>query len=197
MVKRRETRSGPALLAALSLLLAAAPAAAAPDPAGALRAAVDMPLRAAGSALGGVGLVAASLIGLAGDVVHLLDDNRLTEPLLGGVFSDAVYRGALLVSGVSTATLEALRGEDIERLPEARASYLEAAPGVGRMDTALTGGAALTLAVGDLVAWPGLVVMRLVGAEGTAERLVAARDDARVSALGPSPLPAADTQVRQ
>jgi hypothetical protein len=186
----RRPLAGLALLAALAWL--PLPAAGAPDPAGALEAAVDMPLRAVGSALGGVGLVGASLLGLAGDALHAIDANRLTRPVLRGVFSDVVYRGAWLVSGVSTSALEALRGEDIERLPEARAAYLEAAPLVGRLDTALTGGAALRLAAGDLVAWPALVVLKLVGAENTAERLAASRTDARVSALGPSPLPSSD-----
>lgn len=188
MVANRETRPWLALLSVLSLALAPVAARAAPDPAGALEAAIDMPLRAAGSALGGVGLVAASVLGLAGDAVCAIDGNRLTRPLLRGAFSNLVYRGALLVSGVSTGTLEALRGEDIERLPEAQATYLAAAPLVGRMDTALTGGAALTLAVGDLVSWPALVVLRLIGAQASADRLAAHRYDARVSALGPSPL---------
>ncbi len=193
----RETRAqltrrvGPIRVAlALILVLAPAGARAAPDPAGALEAAIDMPLRATGSAVGGVGLLAASLLGLAGDLVRSVDGNRFTRPVFRGVFSNLVYRGALGVSSGSTGLLEALRGEDIERLPEAHASYLGAAPWVGRADTALTGGAALRLAVGDLLSWPALVVLRGVGAEGLAGRLDAARTDARVAALGPSPLPA-------
>ena len=173
----------------LGLLVLPGNAGARPDPPGALVAAIDMPLRVTGSAIGGVGLIAAALLGTAGDLVRLVDGNRFTEPVFRGVLSGAVHRGALLVSSASTGVLEGLRGEDVERLPEAHATYLEADPFVGRVDTGLTGVSALALAIGDLVAWPPLVVLRLVGAEETADRLAAARDDARVSALGPSPLP--------
>lgn len=166
---------------------------AAPDPGAALEAAVDMPLRSIGSALGGVGLLGASLLATAGDAVHLVDANRLTRPVLRGVVSGSVRRGALAVSTASTSLLEALRGEDIERLPEAHATYLQAEPFTGRVDTALTGGAALRLAVGDLLSWPALVVLRGVGAEGWADRLDAARTDARVAMLGPLPLAADPT----
>jgi len=183
------------LLLASALALPSGAAAAWPDPPGAVSAAIDMPLRAGGSAIGGLGLIGASLVALAGDAVAVVDANRWTEPWLRGAASGVVHRGALLVSTVSTSALEALRGEDIERLPEAHAAYLSAAPGLGRMDTALTGGAALRLAAGDLLSWPPLVVLRLVGAERTADRLAASRLDARVAALGPSPLPAGGVPV--
>ncbi len=178
-----------ALLLAGALAAPTGAAAAWPDPPGAAAAAIDMPLRAGGSAIGGVGLIGAALVALAGDALPAIDPNRWTEPRLRGAASGVVHRGALLVSTVSTSALEALRAEDIERLPEAQAAYLSAAPGVGRMDTALTGGAALRLAAGDLLAWPALVVLRLAGAAKTADRLSASRLDARIAALGPSPLP--------
>jgi len=196
VVGERENRTAIAVLLLLGVLAMPGGAAAGwPDPPGALAAAVDMPLRAVGSAIGGVGLVGASLVALAGDAVAVIDANRWTEPWLRGTASGVVHRGALLVSSASTSALEALRGEDIERLPEAHAAYLSAAPGVGRLDTALTGGAALRLAAGDLLSWPPLVVLRLVGAEQTADRLAASRHDARVATLGPSPLTGRDAPV--
>jgi len=180
------------LCSALSgLLFLASPTharAAWPDPVGAIQAAIDLPLRAVGSAVGGVGLVAAGGIALVGDGVRLVDGNRWTEPWTRGIVSDLVYRGARAFSMTSTGVLEALRREDIERLPEALATYDSAAPFVGRLDTALTGGSAMALAVGDLVCAAPLAILRLVGARETAERLEQSREDARVAALGPSPL---------
>lgn len=172
-------------------LAALAPAGvrAAPDPLGATAALARAPLVVAGDLCGAAGLASAATIALAGDALAVVDDNPLTRPLLRGTASGLVYRLALATSWIGTGALEGLRGEDIERLPEAPATYLEAAPGVGRVDTLLDAVGAGRLAVGDLTSAPLLVLLRAVGATGTADRLARARHEARVSALGPDPLP--------
>lgn len=169
--------------------LAPAGARAAPDPLGATAALARAPLVVAGDLCGAVGLASAATIALAGDALALVDDNPLTRPLLRGTASGVVYRLALATSWIGTGALEGLRGEDIERLPEAPATYLEAAPGVGRIDTLLDASGAARLAVGDLTSAPLLALLRAVGATGAAERLAQSRKEARVSALGPDPLP--------
>ncbi len=169
--------------------LVPAGAGAAPDPAGAARALAHAPFVVAGDLCGAAGLASAAAIALAGDALALVDDNRLSRPVLRGVASGLVHRVALAASWIGTGALEGLRGEDIERLPEARATYLEAAPGVGRVDTLLDAGAALGLAAGDLASAPLLALLRAVGAGATADALELQRKEARVRALGPDPLP--------
>jgi hypothetical protein len=165
--------------------------AAAPDPVGALVDLARAPLTVSGDAIGGVGLCAAAAIATAGDAVALVDANRFTRPLLRGLASGFVQRAALVVSWTSTGALEALRGEDIERLPESSATYLEAAPFTGRLDTLTDGLAAGRLAIGDLLHAPLGVGARLVGARASADRLAVRRAEARTNALGPLPLPPA------
>jgi len=177
------------LLATLVSALPAGASAAAPDPVGALVELTRAPLVVAGDAVGAVGLCAAAGIATAGDGIALVDANRFTRPVLRGVASGLVHRAALAVSWTSTGLLEALRGEDIERLPEAPATYLEAAPGTGRLATFLDGVGAGRLAIGDLLHAPLAVGARLVGARDTAERIAVRRAEARTDALGPLPLP--------
>ncbi len=177
------------LLAALVLALPATASAAWPDPVGALVDLSRAPLVVTGDAVGAVGLCAAAGIATAGDAIALVDANRFTRPLLRGIASGLVHRAALAVSWTSTGALEALRGEDIERLPEAPATYLEAAPGTGRLATFLDGLAAGRLALGDLLHAPLSVGARLVGARASADRLAVRRAEARTNALGPLPLP--------
>lgn len=174
----------------LLLLLAVLPARgrAGPDPLGAVTALARGSSRTAGDLIGGAGLVGAAGIALVGDAIALLDDNRLTHPVLRGAMSGATRRAALVVSWTSTAALEALRGEDIERLPEALETYRSAAPFVGRLDTALSGASALGLAIGDLSYAPVLSLLVLAGADDRASALARRRIEARIEALGPEPL---------
>ncbi|HKC51930.1 MAG TPA: hypothetical protein VKF60_14125 [Myxococcota bacterium] len=170
---------------ALLLLAIAAPAHAAPDVGGALRALVATPFRVTGDLVGAGGLVAAAALGLCGDGISLVDANRWTEPILFGVGSGAVRHLALGLSQGATGALEGLRAEDIERLPEARAAYLENAPGVGRVDTALTGLGALRLGVEDALTGPAVFALRAVGARAAANRVTDWTRDERIRALGP------------
>ncbi len=156
-----------------------------PDPLGAAGSLVRGPLRVAGDVTGGVGLCLASGVALVSDGVSFIDSNRVTRPLLHGAVSRGGYYAALGISHASTGLLELLRGEDIERLPEHRATYLAAAPGYGRWTTFATGLSALKLGVGDGLATLPLVVLHAVGAEGWATRLEQNREEARTRALGP------------
>lgn len=170
---------------------AAGPAAGQPDPRGALAALARAPATLAGNALGSAGLVGAASLGLAGDAVSAIDHNRLSRPLLHGFASRSLHGLALVVSWSATGALELLRGEDIERLPEAPATYLAAAPTAGRLDTLLAGAGALRLALGDVLAAPVLAVLSAAGARERAARLRQRRHEARVRALGPDPAPTA------
>ena len=181
----------------LLLLAAGGDARAASDPGQAWAELVGTPLRATGDLAGAAGLVSASVIGLAGDAVGLLDATWVPPGPLDGWVSGPVHRLAMAVSWTGTSVLEALRGEDIERLPEAPATYRTAAPGRGRLDTFLTGIGALRLAVRDLVTGPGLALLTLVGAEEPAERLARSRDEARTRLLGPLPVARAGSDVQR
>jgi len=198
--RTRKSRLRRSLLALASVLLLAPTGAAAhpshapdslsrrPDPGGALQAAVQAPLRTLGDWIGGVGMLAATGLALSADLIHTLDHNRWTAPWLHGVASGALVRIAWGVSASSGAALELLRWEDIERLPEARATYLRAAPFVGRLDTALSGAAALRLGCGDAAFGVPIAVLRLAGLRGAADHLAQGRIEARIVALGPTAL---------
>jgi hypothetical protein len=143
------------------LLLLAGRAAAGPDPEGAVRALVATPFDVTGDAFGALGLVGASTLGLCGDGLSFLDANPVTKPILFGVMSGAVRRVALGLSQGSTGFLEGLRAEDVQRLPEPDAAYLENAPGVGRPTPRSRAG---SRPGGGRARGPGLLALRAVGA---------------------------------
>lgn len=173
-----------ALICALGL--AVTPARAAPDVDGALAALVAGPLDTTGDLIGSAGLMTAGVTGLAGDGIALLDDNRYTGLVLRGFASGLVHRLAMGISWTATGALEGLRGEDVERLPEAAATYLMAAPGVGRFDTIFTGVQALELAIEDALLHPLVFVLHATGVNDTAGRLSRRLEDSRDRALGPT-----------
>ena len=94
-------------------------------------------------------------------------------------------RVGLALSQGSTGLLEGLRAEDVERLPEPSAAYLSNAPGVGRLDTLLTGLGSLRLAVEDALGGPALVLLRGSGASGAASLISGWLRDERTRVLGP------------
>jgi len=170
---------------ALALALASGRAAAGPDPEGAARALFATPFRVAGDAIGAAGLVGASALGLCGDGLSLLDANPLTKPVLFGVVSGSVRRLALGLSQGSTGFLEGLRAEDVQRLPEPDAAYLDNAPGVGRLDTALTGLGSVRLLAEDALGGPALFALRAAGARGAADAVADFARAERIRVLGP------------
>jgi hypothetical protein len=156
-----------------------------PDVAHAWGSLVETPLRVTGDSAGAIGLLSAPTVALAGDAIALLDATWVPAGPLDGWLSGPVHRVAMAISWTGTSALEALRSEDIERLPENVATYRSAAPGVGRLDTFLTGVGALRLAVRDLLTGPALAMLHLAGANETAARLTRDRDEARTKLLGP------------
>ena len=170
------------LFAALAFPLSAE---AGPEPLRAAGSLVRGPLRVTGDLMGGVGLCLASGVALVSDGVSFIDANRVTRPVLQGAVSRGGHYAALGISHASTGLLELLRGEDIERLPEHRATYLAAAPGYGRWTTFATGLSALKLGVGDALATLPLAVLHAVGANRWATRLEQNREEQRTRALGP------------
>ena len=124
-------------------------------------------------------------MGLAGDGVALVDANRFTKPVLQGIPSTCVRRVALALSQGSTGLMEGLRAEDVERLPEPSVAYLENAPGAGRLDTLLTGLGSLRLAVEDALGGPALVLLRIAGANQSADQVAGFMREERIRVLGP------------
>lgn len=94
-------------------------------------------------------------------------------------------RVALALSQGSTGLLEGLRAEDVERLPEPSVAYLENAPGAGRLDTLLIGLGSLRLALEDALGGPALVLLRISGANGSAEQVSGWMRRERIRVLGP------------
>ncbi len=161
---------------------------AAPDVDGALESLIGGSLRAAGSVVGGTGMIASAGIGLAGDVVSLVDRNPITRPILHGAVSRALQRVALGLSWTTSGLMEGLRAVNIERLPEASATYLLAGPGVGRLDTTLGGLGALRLGISDAVTTIPLALLRVSGVQGLTKRLLQRQVELQVQTLGPTPL---------
>lgn len=175
-------------IAALTLFAICAPsrpAQAGPDLDAAAIALVSTPFRVAGDLIGAGGLSAASIVGLAGDGVALIDDNALTHPVLRGIPSQCVRRVALALSVGSTGFMEGLRAEDVERLPEPSVAYLENAPTAGRLDTFLTGLGSLRLAIEDALGGPALVLLHASGANGAARSVTDWQREERIRVLGP------------
>ena len=161
---------------------------AAPDVDGTLDSLIGGPLRAVGSVVGGTGMIASAGIGLAGDVASLVDRNPITRPILRGAVSRALQRVALGLSWTTSGLMEGLRAVNIERLPEASATYLMARPGVGRLDTVLGGLGALRLGISDAVTTIPLALLRVSGVQGLTKRLLQRQVDLQVQTLGPTPL---------
>ncbi len=115
----------------------------------------------------------------------LVDANRFTKPVLQGIPSGCVRRVALALSQGSTGLMEGLRAEDVERLPEPAAAYLDNAPGAGRFDTLLIGLGSLRLVVEDALGGPALVLLHISGANETAESVLRWTANERTRVLGP------------
>lgn len=175
-----------ALLVAAVCATIAAPARAAPDLPGAGRALVATPAEVAGDLIGGAGMLLASFVARVGDAVSLVDDNRLTERFMFGLVSGAIQRVAFGTGWASTRSMEVLRWEDIERLPQPLVAY-GGAPFRGRLSQTGDGLGALSLAVHDAFAGPTLTLLRASGAEGWSEGLARRRQEARITRLGPEP----------
>jgi len=140
-----------------------------------------------GDVAGANGLLIAAGVASGGDLFALLDRNRFTR----GYPSTVIHGVARLVSAAGTTALEGLRGEDVERWPEAEATYSSAAPGYGRLDTALSGLAALRMAFSDLFLGTGTAFAIALRKDELATALAERRRTDARRLLGPPPLPTA------
>jgi hypothetical protein len=180
-----DTRRCVVALCAALLWGAGAPAFAAPDPDGAVEALISTPLDPVGNALGAVGLMSASVIGLAGDTLALLDRNRYGgEFVLRGILSTPVRRTALILSGTSTGMFEGFRAENFERFPEPAAAYLEAKDATARVDTAVAALGCAALVPLDAIANPVLFLTRASGLTGVAESVAHFQTNKRTDWVG-------------
>jgi hypothetical protein len=153
-----------------ALLLVSGPAFAGPDPDGAVDALISTPLDPIGDAVGAAGLMTASVIGLAGDTLALLDRNPYGgEFVLRGILSRPVRRTAVVLSQTSTGMLEGFRADDFDRFPEPADTYLDAKDATARVDTAVAALGCLGLVPLDALANPALFLTRASGLTGAAD----------------------------
>ena len=163
---------------------------AAPDLDGAANALVAAAFEPAGDALGGAGLVAASVVGGVGDLVALIDDNRYSGRVLHGVVSRNIDRAALGISNMLTGSLEGFRGEDFVGLPEQEGIYLgapesaEARANTRGLTFARGIGALVPLTVADAVSNPILMLAEIAGAKGPADSIESWQNGVAETVLG-------------
>ena len=159
-------------------------ASAGPDLDGSVRALWAIPLEASGDAIGAAGLITASVTGVAGDIVAVIDNNEYSKVVLRGIASMPIRRTALGISQLSTGALEGFRDSNFEQLPESEATYLAPDDVATRARTFGMGLGALGLVMVDSLTNTGLVFTRAVGAVGANEALESAQTDARSAWIG-------------
>ena len=187
----RPRASGLAAVAGVLVGLASAGGARAADPTqGALQVLRTVPT-VTGDLLGGTGLLAAAALATAGDAIALVDRNPVTH----GWISRSVHCVAEGTSWLGTQALEGLRAEDVERWPEAPATYRQADPFTGRLDTTLSGAGALRLALTDVTLGPVAGLVRIASAGRAADRVERVRREQALYYLGPPPLAAVRTST--
>ncbi len=184
------------VLGVTALLLAPATGArAGADFDGAAGALIALPADFVGDVFGGLGLIGAAGLGAAGDLVSLVDDNSVTRKVLQGIGSRALGRAALAVSHTASGALEGGRAEQLAAFPEPGKLYVKRGEKVShntvqRLGTLHTGiGAAVPLAVADVVTNSALVVTRMVGSEN-ADSIATWQNDFRGHMVGRADLPA-------
>ena len=117
---------------------------------------MSTPFRVAGDAIGAVGLVGGRGRRPGGRRRGAgRREPASRSPSCRASRAACVRRVALALSQGSTGLMEGLRAEDVERLPEPAAAYLDNAPGVGRFDTLLIGLGSIRLVVEDALGGPG------------------------------------------
>lgn len=184
-MRQSVTRRCVVALGAALLWGASGPAFAGPDADGAVEALISTPLDPAGDAVGAVGLMSASVIGLAGDTLALLDRNRYGgEFVLRGILSRPVRRTALILSRTSTGMFEGFRAESFERFPEPTSAYVDAEDATARVDTAVAALGCAALMPLDALANPVLFLTRASGLTGIAESVAHFQTNKRTDWVG-------------
>ena len=175
---------GSVVAAVLALAVVPARVEAAPDVDGAVDAFWSIPFDSLGNAFGAAGLMMASVGGLAGDIVAIVDNNEYTSILLRGLLSTPIKRMSSGLSQLSTGAMEGMRDDDFADFPQASSTYTGSE---GMMKHASTFGSGLgagVLVVTDALSNTGLFLTRAVGANGLAGDLAAWQDGVRDGCVG-------------
>ena len=175
---------GSVVEAALAMVVVPARVEAAPDVDGAVDALISLPFDTFGNAIGATGLIFASVGGLTGDIVAIVDNNEYTSILLRGLLSTPIKRMSSSVSQLSTGAMEGMRDEDFADFPQASSIYTGSEGMMKHVSTFGTGLGATVLVVTDALSGTGLFLTRAVGANGVADDLAAWQDGVRDGCVG-------------
>ncbi len=126
----------------------------------------------------------ASVGGLAGDIVAIVDNNEYTSILLGGVISTPIKRMSSSVSQLSTGAMEGMRDDDFADFPQPSSAYTGSEGMMKHGSTFVTGLGAVVLIVTDGVSNVGLFLTRAVGANDLAGDLAGWQDGMRDNCVG-------------
>ncbi len=161
------------------------PAHAGPDLDGAVKALAAVPADGIGDAVGGAGLVAASVLGFGANLVAAIDNNSHSHVILRGLVSTPLRRLALGMSRTSSGILEGFSNDDYEYYPQDESVYLKA--NLQKRFWTLRGGlGAMVLSVVDTLGNTGQFLLRLPGAGEAADSLARIQTDARTRLVGPA-----------
>ena len=163
-----------------TVALSTAPAAGAePDPEGALRSLLSIPLDAAGDALGAAGLVGAAVIAIDADVVALVDDNGLTQSFLRGFASTPLRHTAGALSEFATAAVSGLHTPDASSSPESNPTDPRLPRRESHLRTVGRAFGAIGLIAVDSLANAGRLATHAIGADRPAQQLARAQTELR------------------
>ncbi len=157
---------------------------AAPDIDGAVDALISLPYNFFGNAIGAAGLIFASVGGLTGDIVAIVDNNEYSSILLRGLLSTPIKRLSLGLSQLSTGAMEGMRDDDFADFPQPSSAYTGSEGMMKHGSTFVTGLGAAVLIVTDGVLNVGLFLTRAVGANDLAGDLAGWQDDVRDDCVG-------------
>ncbi len=157
---------------------------AAPDIDGAVDALISLPYNFFGNAFGAAGLMVASVGGLSGDIVAIVDNNEYSSILLRGLLSTPIKRLSLGLSQLSTGAMEGMRDDDFADFPQASSTYTGSDGWMKHLSTFGSGLGATGLVVTDALSDTCLFLTRLVGANGVAGDLAGWQDGMRDDWVG-------------
>ena len=175
---------GSVVAAALAIVVVPARVEAAPDVDGAVDALWSLPFDTFGNAFGAGGLIFASVGGLAGDIVAIVDNNEYTSILLRGLLSTPIKRMSSSISQLSTGAMEGMRDDDFADFPQPSSAYTGSEGMMKHVSTFGSGLGATVLIVTDGVSNVVLFLTRAVGASGVAGDMAGWQDGMRDSCVG-------------
>ena len=132
---------------------------------------IDTPFNTFGDVAGAGGLISAGTLGIAADVVALVDDNEYSRIVLRGLLSKPTKRMAQGWSAIFTGALEGLRAEDLENYPESMDAYVGEHKIDSHIDTIGDGLGGVYVGIVDAICNPVLMLLRISGANQQADSL--------------------------